>query len=134
MPHHITSFEQYGHHQLFRTFFTENAVLPLCHHTYTIQHNKKNYPSLWDNDVTQILCWLEHHLSTEVIQTIITDNYNLSAYYGRKHAKFGGVHIFIFISYQFVNTGCLVGHRATIHVVKGKILLLIGINPDSNTI
>jgi hypothetical protein len=56
----------------------------------------------WVNVVHYIFCLSEHQLSTEVIQTIIIDNYNLSAYYCRKHAKCG-VCIFIHKSYQFVN-------------------------------
>jgi hypothetical protein len=31
----------------------------------------------WENDVPHLLCLSEHHLSTEIIQTIIIDNYNL---------------------------------------------------------
>jgi hypothetical protein len=56
------------------------------------------------NDVHHILCLSEHHLPMEVIQTIIIDNYNLGTYYYRKHAKCGGVCIFIHKSYHFVNT------------------------------
>jgi hypothetical protein len=56
------------------------------------------------NDVPHILCLSEHHLPTEVIQTINIDNYNLGAYYCRKHAKCSGVGIFIHKSYHFVNT------------------------------
>jgi hypothetical protein len=49
----------------------------------------------WMNDAPQILCLSEHHLSTEIIQTIIIDNYNLGAYYCRKYTKCGGVCIFV---------------------------------------
>jgi hypothetical protein len=57
----------------------------------------------WENDAPHILCLSEHHLSTEIIQIIIIDNYNLGAYYCRKYAKCGGVCIFIHKSYQFIN-------------------------------
>jgi len=33
----------------------------------------------WVKDSPHILCLSEHHLSTEVIQSIIVDNYNLGA-------------------------------------------------------
>jgi exonuclease III len=59
----------------------------------------------WVNDVPHILCFTEHHLPTEVIQTTIIYNYNLRAYYCRKHIKCGGVCIFIHKSYHFVNIG-----------------------------
>jgi len=44
----------------------------------------------WVKDPPHILCLSEHHLSTEVIQGIIIDNYNLGAYYCRKLTKCGG--------------------------------------------
>jgi hypothetical protein len=49
----------------------------------------------WENDAPHILCLLEHHLSTEIIQTIIIDNYNLGANCCRKYAKCGGVCMYI---------------------------------------
>jgi hypothetical protein len=55
----------------------------------------------WVNDVLHILCFTEHHLPMEVVQTIIIDNYNLGAYYCRKHIKCG-VCIFTHKSYHFV--------------------------------
>jgi len=57
----------------------------------------------WVQDPPHILCLSEHHLSTEVIQGIIVDNYNLGAYYCRKLTKYGGVCIFLHKSYQFIN-------------------------------
>jgi len=44
----------------------------------------------WVKDPPHILCLSEHHLSTEVIQGIIIDIYNLGAYYCRKLTKYGG--------------------------------------------
>jgi hypothetical protein len=57
----------------------------------------------WVKYPPHILCLSEHHLSTEVIQSIIVDNYNLGAYYCRKFTKCGGVCIFLHKSYQFIN-------------------------------
>ena len=45
----------------------------------------------------------EHHLSTEVIQNTIVENYNLGAYYCRKFTRCGGACIFLHKSYQFIN-------------------------------
>jgi hypothetical protein len=39
----------------------------------------------WVNNVPHTLCFTELHLPTEVIQTIIIDNYNLRAYCCKKH-------------------------------------------------
>jgi len=50
-----------------------------------------------------MLCLSEHHLSTEIIQSITVDNYNLGAYYCRKFTKCGGVCTFLHKSYQFIN-------------------------------
>jgi exonuclease III len=57
----------------------------------------------WVNDAPHILCLSENYLSTEIIKTIIIDNYNLGSHYCRKYAKCGGVCIFIHKSYQFIN-------------------------------
>ena len=57
----------------------------------------------WGKDAPHILCLSEHHLSTEVIQNIIVDNYKLGAYYCRKCTKCGGVCIFLHKFYQFIN-------------------------------
>lgn len=57
----------------------------------------------WVKDPPHILCLSEHHLSTEVIQGIIVDSYNLGAYYCRKLTKCDGVCIFLHKSYQFIN-------------------------------
>jgi len=57
----------------------------------------------WVKYPPHILCLSEHHLSTEVIQSIIVDNYNLDAYYCRKFTKCGGVCIFLHKSHQFIN-------------------------------
>jgi len=57
----------------------------------------------WVKDPPHMLCLSEHHLSTEVIQGISVDNYNLGAYYCRKLIKCGGVCIFLHKSYQFIN-------------------------------
>ena len=57
----------------------------------------------WVKDPPHILCPSEHHLSTEVIQGINVDNYNLDAYYCRKLIKCGGVCMFLHKSYRFIN-------------------------------
>jgi len=57
----------------------------------------------WVKNPPHIFCLSEYHLSTEVIQNIIVDNYNLGAYYCRKFTKCGGVCIFLHKSYQFIN-------------------------------
>ena len=57
----------------------------------------------WGKDALHILCLSEHHLSTEVIQNIIVDNYKLGTYYCRKFTKCGGACLFLHKSYQFIN-------------------------------
>jgi len=51
----------------------------------------------WVKDPPHILCLSEHHLSTEVIQIIVVDNYNLGAYYCRKFTKCAG-YVYFFIN------------------------------------
>ena len=55
----------------------------------------------WGKDAPHVLCLSEHHLSTEVIQKMSIDNYNLGEYYSRKITRCSGVCIFIHKSYQF---------------------------------
>jgi hypothetical protein len=55
------------------------------------------------SDEPHILYLSEDHLSMEIIQTIIIDNYNLGAYYCKKYVKCGGICIFIHKSYHFIN-------------------------------
>ena len=57
----------------------------------------------WARDPPHILCLSEHHLSSEVIQAIIVDNYNLGAFYCRQLTKCGGVCICLHKSYQCIN-------------------------------
>jgi exonuclease III len=57
----------------------------------------------WGKDAPHVLCLSEHHLSREVIQDIIVDDYNLGAYYCRNFTKCDGVCIFLQKSYQFIN-------------------------------
>ena len=57
----------------------------------------------WVNDPPHILCLSEHHLSTEVIESITVDDYNVGAYYCRKLTKCGGVCILIHEPYQFIS-------------------------------
>jgi hypothetical protein len=52
------------------------------------------------NEALHILCLLKHHLSTEIIQTTIIENYNLGASYCRNYIKCGSACIFIHKSYQ----------------------------------
>jgi len=57
----------------------------------------------WVKEPPHILCLSEHHLSIEVNQSIIVDNYNLGAYYCSKFTKCGGVCTFLHKSCQFIN-------------------------------
>ena len=57
----------------------------------------------WVRDPPHILCLSEHHLSSEVIQGIIVDNYNLGAFYCRQLTKCGGVCIFLHKSCHCIN-------------------------------
>jgi len=57
----------------------------------------------WVKDPPHILRLSKHNLSTEVIQSIIVDNYNLGAYYCRNFVICGGICIFLHISYHFIN-------------------------------
>ena len=58
---------------------------------------------LWSSNLPHILCFTEHHLCNEEINSIYINPFNLGAKYYRINRKYGGVSIFVHETISFTS-------------------------------
>jgi exonuclease III len=81
---------------VFKTKSSKNNVLKIFHQNIRGLRNKCNEILCNLKEQTpHVLCLTEHHLEGNEIVHLNLDNYNLGAYYSRKHFKKGGTCIYI---------------------------------------